>query len=64
MKFDDKSFNKNANPGPGEYNPDFSAVKNQTAKFSMKGRYNVTKSMNVPAPGTYKTSFCNKNSAP
>ncbi len=44
---------KNNTPGAGTYNPDYTTGVNAKPKYSMKGRYNEAKRLNVPGPGTY-----------
>ena len=44
-------------PGPGNYDPDYTAAIDKKPSFSMKGRYAPQKKLNVPGPGTYNKSF-------
>eukprot|EP00356_Strombidium_inclinatum_P017106 CAMPEP_0170483580 /NCGR_PEP_ID=MMETSP0208-20121228/3259_1 /TAXON_ID=197538 /ORGANISM="Strombidium inclinatum, Strain S3" /LENGTH=163 /DNA_ID=CAMNT_0010756693 /DNA_START=857 /DNA_END=1345 /DNA_ORIENTATION=- len=51
-------------PGPGNYEPDFRATQKAKPSFSMKGRYNEQKRLNVPGPGTYKKGLADKKQYP
>lgn len=51
-------------PGPGNYDPNFKACMKEKPSFSIKGRYNDLKKLQVPGPGTYQKSLVDKKAAP
>ena len=54
-----------ANPGAGNYHPDFLPTKKAMPAFSMTGRHNDAKQSKVPGPGAYTTQGSpNKKAAP
>lgn len=55
---------KSLAPGPGTYDGDYRASLLSMPKYSMKGKYNDAKRLNVPGPGTYKASLTDKKEAP
>lgn len=55
---------KNLAPGPGTYDGDYKAQVKAMPKYSMKGKYSPQKRLNVPGPGTYKSSLHDKKAAP
>ena len=45
-----------ANPGAGNYQPDFNPTKKKMPAFSMKGRHKNAELSKVPGPGAYNSS--------
>lgn len=55
---------KNLVPGPGSYDGDYKMATRSMPKYSMKGKYMERKKLDVPGPGTYKSTLTDKKSAP
>ena len=55
---------KNTTPGAGAYNPDYKVGIEAKPHYSIKGRYQAAKKLNVPGPGTYQKSLVDKKSSP
>lgn len=54
-----------ANPGAGNYDPNYKKLKKEMPAFSMKGRHKNADPSKVPGPGAYNSaSSPNKKSAP
>lgn len=51
-------------PGPGAYQPDYNRNLTQLPSYSMKGRYQDSKKLIVPGPGTYETPKKNLMTSP